>query len=132
MKDYLNRLSARDFKMSLPFTLTGRPTARQSAAMRRASLPRESSLAEQAKVDATNAGALQAARDQSAKIDAQIAAGKKAQADYEAAVRATQKRNADIQAENARKQRAFEARDALYRSCLAGDKAACTRYQSGQ
>lgn len=83
------------------------------------------------KADNANAGALKEARTQGSAIDAQMQAAKKAQQDYQNALVRTQQQNDAIRAENERKQREFAARDALYRACLGGDKAACARYQSG-
>ena len=83
------------------------------------------------KADNANAGALKSARTQGSAIDAQMQAAKKAQQDYQNALVRTQQQNDAIRAENERKQREFAARDALYRACLGGDKAACARYQSG-
>ncbi len=113
-------------------TVTPAPAASPVPAPTAAEQRRAQSAADTRAVDAANATALDASKAQARKIEEELAAASKRQADFEAAVAETRRRAADIERENTRRREAYEARMTTYKSCLAGDQAACTRYTSTQ
>lgn len=91
--------------------------------------------------DATGTAAANA--DAAAKADAQTrkiigakeaykASVAKSVADYDAKMEAYREQVRANEAKNAEIRRRNEARAALYKACVAGDKAACQRYNGGQ
>lgn len=91
-------------------------------------LAAEARAKDAAQVDALNATALKAVQDKGREIDAKMAAGRKAQADYEASMVRHRQELAEVE----RKRQLYEAQMALYRACVAGDRAACERHRAGQ
>lgn len=83
-----------------------------------------------------NANAAAVAREQTRKIIADKAANDAAReqtiADNDARMEDYRRRVRETEAKNAEIRRRNEARVALYKACVAGDKAACQQYNAGQ